>query len=113
MDVARMRAMEKRTEALEARIAALEELLGTPGGVRAQEMLKRYPRGLTKTEAAEEIGVTRATIYAMIADGRLKESNSGRVTAQSAADLLYGVAENRERRKRDSCDTLRRGADNK
>ena len=57
MDVARMRAMEKRTEALEARIAALEELLGTPGGVRAQELLKRYPRGLTKNEAAEEIGV--------------------------------------------------------
>lgn len=112
MDDARMRAMEKRTEAMEARIAALEELLGTPGGVRAQELLKRYPKGLTKTEAAEEIGVTRATIYAMIADGRLKESNSGRVIAQSVADLLYETVEKRKRRKRGSRDTLRMGADN-
>lgn len=82
------------------------------GGAKAQELLERYPKGMSKTEAADELGVTRATIYAMLADGRLKENGMGRVITQSVADMMYSNKIKRDKRRRGNRWPLRMGADN-
>ena len=112
MDEKRYEAMMQRMAALEARIVVLEGLLGEPGGVKAQELLKRYPKAMSKSDAANELGVTRATIYAMIADGRIKENGMGRVITQSVSDLLYSNKIKRDKRRRGNRWPLRMGADN-
>lgn len=81
--------------------------------MQAKDLLKRYPKGMTKTDAANELGVTRATVYYMIADGRVKENGMGRVITQSVADLMYGNGIKRDKHRRVSSRTLRMGADNK
>lgn len=111
MDDVRYEAMARRIAALEARIVVLEGLLGEPGGGKAQDLLKRYPKGMTKTEAANEMGVTRATVYYMIADGRVKENGMGRVLTQSVADLMYGNEIKHDKRRRGNRWPLRTGAD--
>lgn len=67
---------------------------------------------MTKTDAANELGVTRATVYCMIADGRVKENGMGRVITQSVADLMYGNEIKHDKRRRASSRVLRMGADN-
>lgn len=113
MDDARYAAIVRRIAALEARLVALESAAIEPGGVQAKDLLKRYPKGMTKTDAANELGVTRATVYYMIADGRVKENGMGRVITQSVADLMYGNGIKHDKRRRVSSRTLRMGADNK
>lgn len=112
MDDVRYEAMAKRMAALEARIVVLESAAIAPGGVQKQDMLKRYPKGMTKTDAANELGVTRATVYYMINDGRLKENGMGRVITQSVADLMYGNEIKHDKRRRGDRWPLRMGADN-
>lgn len=112
MDEKRYEAMMQRMAALEARIVVLEGLLGEPGGARTQALLERYPKGMSKTEAANELGVTRATIYAMLADGRIKENGMGRVLTQSVADLMYSNRIEHNKRRRGNRWPLRMGADN-
>ena len=80
--------------------------------MQAKDLLNRYPKGMTKTDAANELGVTRATVYYMIADGRVKENGMGRVITQSVADLMYGNGIKHDKRRRVSSRTLRMGADN-
>lgn len=87
-------------------------LRSSQGGVQKQDLLKRYPKGMTKTDAANELGVTRATVYYMIADGRLKENGMGRVITQSVADLMYGNEIKHDKRRRGDRWPLRMGADN-
>ena len=111
MDDARYEAMVRRIAALEARLVVLESAAIAPG-VQAKDLLKRYPKGMTKTDAANELGVTRATVYYMIADGRVKENGMGRVITQSVADLMYGNGIKHDKRRRVSSRTLRMGADN-
>lgn len=56
---------------------------------------------MNKTEAAQELGVTRVTAYEMLKDGRLAANGMGRVTTQSAAELMSAQ----------NCGTLKAPAD--
>ena len=110
MDEARFEALTKRIEELEAKVSEMETREADPGGV-TNELHDRYPRGMTKGEAAEELGVTRQTVYAMLADGRLKENAVGRVVTKSVADAMYRGVIRKDKRRRGSRWTLRMGAD--
>lgn len=99
MDEMWYEALIKRIKELESRVEVLEMRRQDPEGV-TDALREKYPRGMTKQEAAQELGVTRATVYAMIADERLRENSLGRVPTQSVADALYGKVFKRERKKR-------------
>ena len=91
MDDMRYVAVLRRMEALEARVAALEkDIEEQTDSVAAEKLRDKYPVHMNKTEAAKELGVTRATIYAMISDGRLKENVLGKVTTDSMIKLVLG-----------------------
>ena len=72
---------------LEERIIELERRLGEHTGGKPEE---GFPEYMDKTSAAKAIGVTRATVYKMIEDGRtdsrglaaeqLQKQNNGIVT---------------------------------
>ena len=53
-------------------------------------IVSRYAWTLDKKTAAGILGVTRATVYAMIRDGRLSELPDGRISASSVADYMDG-----------------------
>ena len=112
MDNLMMEAMAKRIAALEAQVVVLEKRLSERGGVETCELMESYHREMNKTEAAEELGVTRATVYAMINDGRLKVNGMGRVLAKSVADLMYNRVVKPDKRRRGNSQALRMGADN-
>lgn len=89
--------MERRILDLEKRIRALEK--AKREGLWAEEqpecaarekaLLSRYGEFVDKTVAAQILGVTRATVYAMLADGRIKGSCGGkRVNVKSIAAYL-------------------------
>lgn len=88
--------IELRMEDLERRVAALEQsrrdsLWGNADAVAGckEQLIARYGEHVDKTLAARIIGVTRATIYAMLADGRIKGSCGGkRVSVKSIAAYL-------------------------
>lgn len=57
---------------------------------RRMERYRRYhiPKpGLSKSEAARQLNVSRTTVYAMIYDGRLKINECGRVTEESVKEM--------------------------
>ena len=89
MNDAKVAALEKRLEAVEARMAAIEknpEVYTTNECLRA--IAEKYPVSMNKTEAAEVLNVTRTTIYAMLADGRLTQVGMGKVSTMSLIQLL-------------------------
>lgn len=81
---------------LERRIRALEER--TRGAIwgenpivirREATLVERYGESVDKTVAARVLGVTRATVYAMLADGRINGACGGRrVDVRSIARYL-------------------------
>ena len=81
---------ELRLEDLERRVAALETKNRSGGrGTFAEYLIETYGECVDKTAAARILGVTRATIYAMLADGRLSGSCEGRrVDVRSIARYL-------------------------
>lgn len=92
MDDMKYKAMIRRIAALEARVAILEK--GGPAeqasSKKIDALLAVYPVDMDKTRAAKELGVTRATVYAMLSDGRLQENGRGRVITQSLVRLMTG-----------------------
>ena len=88
--------MMKRMKDLERRILALEERtrrsLWTQEAALAskeEELLWRYGEYVDKTQTAKILGVTRATVYAMLADGRIEGACSGRrVSVRSIAHYM-------------------------
>ena len=57
-----------------------------------KKLSKKLGETCTKEDAARAIGVTRCTIYNMIADGRLKTNADGkRVLTQSVYDYLEKI----------------------
>jgi len=57
---------------------------------KREELVEKYGEFVDKTEAGRIIGMTRATVYAMISDGRLKTGHRGkRVSVRSIADYLF------------------------
>lgn len=64
------------------------------------EMVVRYGEMMNKTEAARLLGVTRATVYAMLADGRIKGTSNGKnVLTRSVVEYLCGPNGRKTRKK--------------
>lgn len=88
---------ERKLEDLERRVAALERekhnvIWGAGNSLRDrhEEMIRNHGEFVDKTTAARILGVTRATIYTMIADGRLRAGCAGkRVMVASIAAYLH------------------------
>lgn len=75
----------ERMADLERRIQALEERTRRPlwnddafRPAKGEELVARYGEYVDKTGAAKILGVTRATVYAMLADGRITAACGGR-----------------------------------
>ncbi len=75
---AREAALTRRIRQLEQRVFALEETLHQADQLRkktAEEALvAKYGESVDKSLAARIMGVTRSTVYAMIADGRVESA---------------------------------------
>ena len=90
---AREAALTCRIRQLEQRVFALEETLHQAEQLRkktAEEALvAKYGESVDKSLAARIMGVTRSTVYAMIADGRVESAGAGkRVSVRSIARYL-------------------------
>ena len=86
-------ALTRRIRQLEQRVFALEETLHQADQLRkktAEEALvAKYGDSVDKSLAARIMGVTRSTVYAMIADGRVESAGAGkRVSVRSIARYL-------------------------
>ena len=81
----------ERMEALERRVLALEEryrraIQQENAHCRADELAARYGEYVDKTVAARILGVTRATVYAMLEDGRIMGACEGRRVSVSSIE---------------------------
>ena len=91
----------QRMADLERRVLALEERTRRSLWTREEELARKeealvaqYGEYVDKTATAKILGVTRATVYAMLKDGRIKGACSGkRVDVRSIARYL--CAENK------------------
>lgn len=86
-------ALTRRIRQLEQRVFALEEMLLKADELQyktAEEALvAQYGESVDKSLAARIMGVTRSTVYAMLADGRVEASGGGkRVNVRSIARYL-------------------------
>ena len=79
MSVERMADLERRVQALEERTRRplWSEEVFRPND-KTEELVARHGEYVDKTVAARILGVTRATIYAMLADGRISGACEGR-----------------------------------
>ena len=71
----------ERIAELERRVRALEErsrLAFAQGRSKEEELVSRYGEYVDKTVAARILGVSRVTVYAMLADGRILGACAGR-----------------------------------
>lgn len=103
-------AMVERMNALEAQITELEKKTGeaTTADEAITRIRRKHPVAMSKSEAALILNVTRATVYCMIKDGRLKENGWRKVTTDSLINLMtMGASPVRKPRGRN----LRMGAD--
>jgi excisionase family DNA binding protein len=89
MSMQRMADLERRVMALEERT---RRSLWTQEAVlvsKEEELLGRYGEYVDKTMTAQILGVTRATVYAMLSDGRIEGACSGRrVSVRSIANYM-------------------------
>lgn len=83
MDTSRMADLERRVLALEERTRRALWNEEHPA-CRADELSARYGEYVDKTVAARILGVTRATVYAMLADGRIEGACEGRRVSVSS-----------------------------
>ena len=86
-------ALTRRIRQLEQRVFALEEMLLKADELQyktAEEALvAQYGESVDKSLAARIMGVTRSTVYAMLADGRVEAAGGGkRVNVRSIARYL-------------------------
>ena len=77
--------LRRRVNELEERIIELERRLDGHTGGKPEE---GFPEYMGKTSAAKAIGVTRATVYKMIEDGRLQPNGMGKVMSSSVEALM-------------------------
>ncbi|MBQ7785411.1 MAG: helix-turn-helix domain-containing protein [Clostridia bacterium] len=78
MSVQRMADLERRVLALEERTRRVLWHGDSEGTCREDELAQQYGEYVDKTVAARILGVTRATIYAMLSDGRITGACAGR-----------------------------------
>ena len=81
---------EKRIADMERRIFVLEERTrDLLYGMEESDIIKRHGEYVDKTVAAKLLGVSRATVYAMLADGRIETGYGGkRVSVRSIAKFI-------------------------
>jgi len=78
LSAARMADLEQRISALENRARRVLWSGPASGGSREDDLVLQFGEYVDKTAAAQILGVTRATIYAMLADGRIDSACAGR-----------------------------------
>lgn len=106
--------VEERMDKLEHRVLTLEklaqigELFRDESLMRTEkELVDMHGKYVDKSTAARILGVTRATVYAMLKDGRIKGACSGRrVDVRSIAQHLCAGEKTKNRRNRHGLDTL-------
>ena len=77
-------ALTRRIRQLEQRVFALEEML-----LKADELQYKTAEEALVAQYGESVGVTRSTVYAMLADGRVEAAGGGkRVNVRSIARYL-------------------------
>ena len=77
--------LRRRVNELEERIIELERRLDEHMEGKLEE---GFPECMDKTSAAKAMSVTRATIYHMIEDGRLKTNGMGKIMSSSVEALM-------------------------
>lgn len=94
--------VQTRLDSLEKRMSMLESGIRRDGaGAICEELSAKWGQYVNKSEAAEILGVTRATIYAMLEDGRLEGACYGRrISIRSIALYLSSGKDTRKRRKK-------------
>ena len=86
LSLQRMADLERRVMALEERTRRSLWTQEAALASKEEELLGRYGEYVDKTLTAEILGVTRATVYAMLSDGRIEGACSGkRVSVRSIA----------------------------
>lgn len=88
--------VEEKMDDLERRVLALEQRTRSRIWSKEEEDLRmekelvaQYGKHVDKTEASRILGVTRATVYAMLADGRIEGAFGGkRVDVRSIARYM-------------------------
>ena len=106
--------VEDRIAELEQRVLALEKLAQIGELFRDESLMRKekelvdmHGKYVDKSTAARILGVTRATVYAMLADGRIEGACSGRrVDVRSIARYLCAGEKPKNRRNRHGLDTL-------
>ena len=83
-----VRMMAERIKALEDRVKTLEEKAAVPADVVYGSLLEDNALVVDKSRAAQLLGVTRATIYKMVRDGRLMETADSRIATRSIAEYI-------------------------
>ena len=91
--------VEERMDKLEQRVMTLEKLAQNGELFRddslaheEKELIDVHGKYVDKSTAARILGVTRATVYAMLADGRIEGACEGkRVDVRSIARYIYSV----------------------
>lgn len=85
----RMADMERRILALEERTRKSLWAKEEETSYKEEEMVNRYGEYVDKTLTAKILGVTRATVYAMLEDGRIVGACEGkRVSVRSIARYM-------------------------
>ncbi|MGN0776036.1 MAG: helix-turn-helix domain-containing protein [Candidatus Ventricola sp.] len=85
----RMDDLEKRVLALEERTRRFIWTKDERKARREEELFDRYGEYVDKTAAAQILGVTRATVYKMLDDGRIEGACGGkRVDVRSIARFI-------------------------
>ena len=104
--VEKMYDLEKRVLALEERTRRFAWPRNEENARKEAELVDRYGEHVDKSTAARILGVSRATVYMMLKDGRIKGACEGkRVDVRSIA--RYMCAEKpKNRRNRHGLDTL-------
>ena len=89
MSLQRMADLERRVMALEERTRRSLWTQEAATASKEEELLGRYGEYVDKTLTAKILGVTRATVYAMLSDGRIEGGCSGkRVSVRSIAHYM-------------------------
>ena len=103
----RIAELEQRVLALE-KLAQIGELFRDESLMRTEkELVDMHGKYVDKSTAARILGVTRATVYAMLADGRIEGACSGRrVDVRTIARYLCAGEKPKNRRNRHGLDTL-------
>lgn len=85
----RMAELERRVQLLEERTRGAIWAENPISLRREASLVEQYGESVDKTVAARVLGVTRATVYAMLADGRICAACGGRrVDVRSIANYL-------------------------